>query len=162
MRFDVSYGLSVLSRFLAKPNDKFINSAKRIIKYLVKTKDLGITWKVTVEDRKAGFVDVIFGAVDVSGGRVRPRTGASERKSWSIARVHVAVAFLLGRLLERARPVSAQWQEDSKSAFLMTSTRGSLLVLGVDPFAEVRCTGFADGDCLWDLSLRQRTGDGQD
>ena len=52
----------------------------------------------------------------------------------------------------------AQWQEDSKSAFLMASTRGRLLVLGVDPFAEVRCTGFADGDCLWDLSL-QRTGD---
>ena len=40
----------------------------------------------------------------------------------------------------------------------MASTRGRLLVLGVDPFAEVRCTGFADGDCLWDLSL-QRTGD---
>ena len=57
--------------------------------------------------------------------------------------------------------VPAQWQEDSKSAFLMASTRGRLLVLGVDPFAEVRCTGFADGDCLWDLSLRQRTGDGK-
>ena len=40
----------------------------------------------------------------------------------------------------------------------MASTRGRLLVLGVDPFAEVRCTGFADGDWLWDLSL-QRTGD---
>ena len=63
--------------------------------------------------------------------------------------------------MERARPVPAQWQEDSKSAFLMASTRGRLLVLGVDPFAEVRCTGFADGDCLWDLSLRQRTGDGK-
>ncbi len=36
---------------MAKPNDKLINSAKRIIKYLVKTKDLGIIWKVTVEDR---------------------------------------------------------------------------------------------------------------
>ena len=43
----------------------------------------------------------------------------------------------------------------------MASTRGLLLVLGVDPFAEVRCTGFTDGDCLWDLSLRQRTGDGK-
>ena len=39
----------------------------------------------------------------------------------------------------------AQWQEGSKHAFLMASTRGRLLVLGVDPFAEVRCTGFADG-----------------
>ena len=66
VRFDVSYGLSVLSRFLAKPNDKLINAAKRIIKYLVKTKDLGITWKITPEDRKAGFADMIFGAVDAS------------------------------------------------------------------------------------------------
>jgi hypothetical protein len=66
VRFDVSYGLSVLSRFLAKPNDKLINAAKRVVKYLVKTKDLGITWKITVEDRKAGFADVIFGVVDVS------------------------------------------------------------------------------------------------
>ena len=54
-----------------------------------------------------------------------------------------------------------QWQEGSKSAFLMASTRGRLLVLGVDPFAEVRCTGFVDGDCLWDLCLGQRTGDGK-
>jgi hypothetical protein len=66
VRFDVSYGLSVLSRFLAKPNEKLVNATKRIIKYLVKTKDLGITWKVTAEDRKAGFADVIFGAVDAS------------------------------------------------------------------------------------------------
>jgi hypothetical protein len=51
---------------LAKPNDKLINAAKRIIKYLVKTKDLGITWKITAEDRKTGFEDVIFGAVDAS------------------------------------------------------------------------------------------------
>ncbi len=56
----------MLSRFLAKPNDKLINAAKRIIKYLVKTKDLGITWKITAEDRKTGFEDVIFGAVDAS------------------------------------------------------------------------------------------------
>ena len=47
-------------------SDKLINVAKRVIKYLVKTKDLGITWKKTDEDRKAGFADVIFGAVDAS------------------------------------------------------------------------------------------------
>ena len=58
----------MLSRFLAKPNDKLINAAKRIIKYLVKTKDLCITWKITAEDRKAGFADVIFGTVDSSCG----------------------------------------------------------------------------------------------
>ncbi len=45
---------------MTKPNDKFINAAKRIIKYLVKTKDLGITWKVTTEDRKTGFGEVKY------------------------------------------------------------------------------------------------------
>ncbi len=35
------------------------------------------------------------------------------------------------------------------------------MVLGVDPFTEVRYTGFTDGDCLWDLSMGQRTGDGK-
>lgn len=52
VRFDVSYGL-------------VCNDAYRIIRYL-KTEDLGITWKVTPEDRKAGFADMIFGAVDSS------------------------------------------------------------------------------------------------
>ena len=29
---------------------------------------------------------------------------------------------------------------------------------GCESFAGVRCTGFVDGDCPWDLSLGQRTG----
>ena len=58
--------MSVFNRFLAKPNDKLINDDKRIIKYLVKTKEFGITWKITAEDRRTGFADVIFGAVDAS------------------------------------------------------------------------------------------------
>jgi hypothetical protein len=62
--FDVSYGLSVLTRFLVKTNDKFIHVAQRVIKYLVKTKDLGITWKITPGDRKAGF-----GGRDIWRGR---------------------------------------------------------------------------------------------
>jgi hypothetical protein len=45
--------------------------------------------------------------------------------------------------------------------FLMTSKHGHLMVLGVDPFVEVRYTGFTDGDCLWDLSLWQHSGDGK-
>ena len=44
--------------------------------------------------------------------------------------------------------------------FLMESTRGRLLVLGVNPFPGVNYTGFVDGDCLWNLSLGQSTGDG--
>jgi hypothetical protein len=43
----------------------------------------------------------------------------------------------------------------------MTSTCGRFLVLGVNPFTGVRYTGFTDGDCLWDLSLGQLTGDGK-
>ncbi len=31
----------------------------------------------------------------------------------------------------------------------------------MDPFTGVHCTGFTDGDCLWDLSLGQCTGDGK-
>jgi hypothetical protein len=33
---------------------------------LVKAKDLGITWKITAEDRKTGFTDMVFRAVDAS------------------------------------------------------------------------------------------------
>ena len=29
---------------------------------------------------------------------------------------------------------------------------------GCESFAGVHCTGFVDGDCPWDLSLGQRTG----
>jgi len=36
-RFDVSYSLSVLSRYLAKPNARLIEAAKRVIRYLLKT-----------------------------------------------------------------------------------------------------------------------------
>jgi hypothetical protein len=45
VRFDVSYGLSEFSRFLAKPNDKLINAAKRVIEYLVKLRTLGLHGK---------------------------------------------------------------------------------------------------------------------
>ena len=43
----------------------------------------------------------------------------------------------------------------------MVSTRVRWRVLGVNPFEGVRCTGFVDGDFLWDQSLGQRTGDGK-
>jgi hypothetical protein len=37
----------------------------------------------------------------------------------------------------------------------------SLVSSGCESFAGVRCIGFSDGDCLWDLSLGQCTGDGK-
>jgi hypothetical protein len=37
----------------------------------------------------------------------------------------------------------------------------SLVVFGCESFPGVSCTGFTDGDCLWDLSLGRWTGDGK-
>jgi hypothetical protein len=57
--------------------------------------------------------------------------------------------------------VPAQWQEDSKCAFWMTSTRGHLLVLGGNPLHGSDALDSRMGACLWDLSLGPRTGDGR-
>ena len=66
IRFDVSYALSVLSRHLSRPNARLIAAAKRIVKYLVHTKDLGITWSISEQDKESGFANVLFAAVDAS------------------------------------------------------------------------------------------------
>jgi len=66
VRFDVAYALSVLSRHLSRPNAKLIAAAKRIVKYLVHTKDLGITWSISPQDKESGFANVLFAAVDAS------------------------------------------------------------------------------------------------
>lgn len=41
-RPDVCYATSMLSRVMSKPNDKVLHEAKRIVHYLIGTKDLGI------------------------------------------------------------------------------------------------------------------------
>ncbi len=43
----------------------------------------------------------------------------------------------------------------------MTSTRGLLLVLGGNPLHGSDALDSRMGDCLWDLSLGQLTGDGE-
>ena len=37
----------------------------------------------------------------------------------------------------------------------------SIVVSGCESFPGVHCTGFVDGDCPWDLSLGQSTGNGE-
>jgi hypothetical protein len=69
VRFDVSYALSVLSRHLSRPNARLIAAAKRIVKYLVHTKDLRITWSISEKDKESGFANVLFAAVDASFAR---------------------------------------------------------------------------------------------
>lgn len=44
-RPDLSYSVSYLSRYLDKPTDKLWKAAKRILRYVNQTKDLGITFK---------------------------------------------------------------------------------------------------------------------
>jgi hypothetical protein len=66
VRFDVSYVLGVLSRHLSRTNSRFIAVVKRIVKYLVHTKDLGITWSISEQDKESGFANVLFTVVDAS------------------------------------------------------------------------------------------------
>jgi len=49
VRFDVSYDLNGISRYLSRPNARLIDAAKRIVEYLVTvhTKDLGIKWTMS-------------------------------------------------------------------------------------------------------------------
>ncbi len=58
--------------------------------------------------------------------------------------------------------VPVQWQEGSTVSFLMVvSTSGHLLVLGGNPLYGSDALDSRMGACLWDLSLGQRTGDGE-
>jgi hypothetical protein len=65
-RFDISYAMSMLSRYLGKPNARVIDVTKRVIRYLLKAKDLGMTWKVEPKDKTTGFANTLFGATDAS------------------------------------------------------------------------------------------------
>ena len=56
----------MLSRHLSRPNARLIVAGKRIVKYLVNTKDLGITWSIFEQDKESGFANVLFAAVDAS------------------------------------------------------------------------------------------------
>jgi hypothetical protein len=49
-----------------QPNARLIAAAKRVVKYLMHTKDLGITWSISEQDKESGFANVLFGAIDAS------------------------------------------------------------------------------------------------
>jgi hypothetical protein len=66
VRFDVSYDLNVLSRHFRRSNTRLIGTVKRIVKYFVHTKDLGITWSISEKDKESGFTHVLFTVVDAS------------------------------------------------------------------------------------------------
>ena len=66
VRFDISHAVSVLSQHLARPCNKVIEAAKRIIKYLAGTRDFAITWVSSALEEEQGCDNVIIGAVDAS------------------------------------------------------------------------------------------------
>ena len=43
-----------------------MTAAKRVVKYLMHAKDLGITWSISEQDKESGFANVLFGVVDPS------------------------------------------------------------------------------------------------
>ena len=66
VRFDVSNTLNVLSRHLSRPNTSLIVAAKRVVKYLMHTKDFGITGSISEQYKESDFENVLFGVVDAS------------------------------------------------------------------------------------------------
>ena len=78
-------------------------------------------------------------------GGLAPGLGPVDGKSWPIARAHVAVAFLLGSLLERARRCSRAMARGLDMRVLDGVNALSFVGFGWESFVWVRCTGFADG-----------------
>ena len=59
VRYDIAYAVSTLSRYLMNPNKKVIEAAKRVVRYLLGTKDFKITWSVNPDDIESDRVDKI-------------------------------------------------------------------------------------------------------
>ena len=66
VRWDIAYSVSVLSRYLMKPNRKVINAARRVIQYLMCTRDFKIRWTSEPDQLPAEQGNVLWGAADAS------------------------------------------------------------------------------------------------
>ena len=56
-RFETAFPISVLSRFQAKPTNAYMSAAKRVLRYLRRTRDLALTLSGTLTEPR-GFYDV--------------------------------------------------------------------------------------------------------
>jgi hypothetical protein len=64
-RPDLSYAVSILSRFMQQPRDNHWNAAKRVLRYIQGTKDFGLLYKKTKNFVLGGFSDADFaGSID--------------------------------------------------------------------------------------------------
>jgi len=55
VRFDISYAVSTLSRYLREPTENQLRAAKRVLRYLKDTSDFGITYKSGTELKLDGY-----------------------------------------------------------------------------------------------------------
>ena len=68
VRYDIAYAVSTLSRYLMKPNRKVIEAAKRVVRYLLRTKEFKITWSMNPNVIDEDRINTLWGAVDASFG----------------------------------------------------------------------------------------------
>ena len=66
VRWDIAYAVSVLSRYLMKPNKKVIGEARRVVKYLMGTRDFKITWSTSPGKLKREEVNRLWACADAS------------------------------------------------------------------------------------------------
>jgi len=62
---DLSYAVSILSRFMQEPRDSHWNAAKRVLRYIQGTKDFGLLYTKTKNFVLGGYSDADFaGSID--------------------------------------------------------------------------------------------------
>ena len=66
VRWDIAYSVSVLSRYLMKPNRKVISAARRVIQYLMTTRDFKIRWTTEKDQMSVDRRNKLWGAADAS------------------------------------------------------------------------------------------------
>jgi hypothetical protein len=66
IRWDIAYSVSVLSRYLMKPNRKVIAAARRVIQYLMTMRDLKIRWTSEEDKVPTDKRNKLWGAADAS------------------------------------------------------------------------------------------------
>jgi hypothetical protein len=66
IRWDIAYSVSVLSRYLMKPDRKVIAAARRVIQYLMTMRDLKIRWTSEEDKVPTDKRNKLWGAADAS------------------------------------------------------------------------------------------------
>ncbi len=66
LRYDISYAVSVLSRYLTRSCKRAVDAARLVIQYLLTTRDFAIEWKSSRQSQQDQTDNVLIGAVHPS------------------------------------------------------------------------------------------------